>query len=193
MANEDDEARITKGVLLELQEVYRWFKRTGTSQIQQALDALDGSDFAPPEWVILQENLLPGSNAKAELTKWSGSTNTHTSRGVEVEVYDPHYRNFGILYDSILVQLNRRNGRLECVGESGLVRIGKTTGTITAGSSGTVNVWRGSTAAETNPVVALTAHLDWMHGSEDISSGKEVQVRYFTDAEKWRITGAECE
>jgi hypothetical protein len=191
MANEDDEARITKGVLLELQEVYRWFKRTGTSQIQQALDALDGSDFAPPEWVILTENLTPGSNAKAELTKWDG--NAHVSKSLEVEIYDPHHRNFGIIGDVFQVQLNRRNSQLECVGESGLVRIGKTTGTITAGSSGTVNVWTGSTAAETNPVVALTAHLDWMHGSEDISSGKEVQVRYFTDAEKWRITGAECE
>lgn len=36
-------------------------------------------------------------------------------------------------------------------------------------------------------------YLDWMHGGQQISSGKEVIVKYFPRDSKWRIIHAECE
>lgn len=66
---------------------------------------------------------------------------------------------------------------------------GKADSTITAGSSGTVSVWRGGSDTSYN----VTGYLNWMHGSEDISSGKELVLCYFEDEAKWVIVNAECE
>jgi len=68
-------------------------------------------------------------------------------------------------------------------------RIGKTDSTITDGSSGVVSLWDANADTGAN----ITAHLDWMTGSEDISSGTEVLITWFPIEGKWRITGADCE
>lgn len=57
---------------------------------------------------------------------------------------------------------------------------------ITAGSSGTVTI-DGFTS------VTVTAHLDKMHSSEDISASKQVGVTWFDYEQKWRVMNAECE
>lgn len=62
-------------------------------------------------------------------------------------------------------------------------------GAITAGSSGTVSVYDGGSDSSYN----VTAHLNWMHGSENVSSGKELLIRWFEDEAKWVIVAAECE
>jgi hypothetical protein len=62
-------------------------------------------------------------------------------------------------------------------------------GTIAYGSSGTVSLWtEGGDSGDD-----VTAHLDWMHGDENVSSGKEVLVEWFPTESKWRIVAAECE
>lgn len=66
---------------------------------------------------------------------------------------------------------------------------GKTDATITAGSSGTVSVWRNGSDTSFN----VTGYLNWMDGSEDISGDREVVLHYFEDEAKWVITNAECE
>lgn len=66
--------------------------------------------------------------------------------------------------------------------------VGKTTEQISAGSNGTVEIYRDGTATGEE----VTAELDWMT-SENISSGKEVLINYFYDEFIWRIIGAECE
>lgn len=59
---------------------------------------------------------------------------------------------------------------------------------ITYDSSGTVSVWReGSDTGEN-----LTAHLNWMHGDENIDSGSELLIEWFADEGKWIIVGADC-
>lgn len=66
---------------------------------------------------------------------------------------------------------------------------GKTTSPVTAGSTGSVTLYdKGVSTGAT-----ITAHLDWMHGSEDISSGKEVVVAYFALEDRWRFIASECE
>jgi len=75
------------------------------------------------------------------------------------------------------------------VGQSQIVKIGKADAEITADSSGTVSIWRDGVDTGED----VTAELDWMHGSENISLGKEVLVTWFADEGIWRITGAECE
>lgn len=60
---------------------------------------------------------------------------------------------------------------------------------ITAGSSGPVDVrgdWVGTLGT-------VTAHLDWMHSSQDVSINKQVLIRWFGQERLWRIIAAECE
>ena len=71
------------------------------------------------------------------------------------------------------------------------VKIGVAANNITAGGSGTINIWRNGVL--TSPLETETAQLDWMHGSEDISQNKQVVITWFPDESVWRITGAECE
>jgi hypothetical protein len=81
-------------------------------------------------------------------------------------------------------------GRINNDADSGqLIRKGKTDAAITADSSGTVSIWSGGADTGDN----VTAYLDWAHGDEDISLGKEVFIQWFADEQKWIITGAECE
>jgi hypothetical protein len=60
---------------------------------------------------------------------------------------------------------------------------------ITAGSSGNCKlVFNGAATALT-----ITAHLNWMHGGEQISDGKEAMVHFSEDENKWWLSNAECE
>ena len=70
------------------------------------------------------------------------------------------------------------------------VKIGKADAAITAGSTGTISIWRDG--ADTTENIE-DVELDWMHGSTDVSLGKQVMITYFADEAIWRITGAECE
>ena len=69
-------------------------------------------------------------------------------------------------------------------------KIGKADADITAGSTGTVSIWRDG-ADTTEDVTGVK--LDWMAGTTQVSSGKEVMITWFADESIWRITGAECE
>jgi hypothetical protein len=71
----------------------------------------------------------------------------------------------------------------------GVTCIGKADSEITIDSSGTVSLWTDAGDSGDN----VTAELDWMHGDENVSSGKEVLVAWFPDESLWRIVGAECE
>lgn len=55
---------------------------------------------------------------------------------------------------------------------------------ITAGSSGNVTI---QPAGQT-----LTAYLDWMEGSQNVTSGQELLVVFMRNDNKWIIIGAEC-
>lgn len=75
-----------------------------------------------------------------------------------------------------------------------IVKIGKADAAITFDSSGTVSIWkRNGSGTLVDTTENVTAHLDWMHGDENVSSGKEVLVAWFQDEGIWRIIGAECE
>ena len=69
----------------------------------------------------------------------------------------------------------------------------KTNEKITAGSSGIVSIWQNGKDTERD----VEAFLDWMHRNEDISSDKEILVRWFADQDdgkgQWGIPNAECE
>lgn len=76
------------------------------------------------------------------------------------------------------------------------LKIGKADSDITAGSTGTVSLWQKNPSTGTLEDTGdnVTAYLDWMHGSEDVSSGKQVVIARFGEyGGIWRIIGAECE
>lgn len=66
----------------------------------------------------------------------------------------------------------------------------KLTQTITAGSSGTANVWENGIV--TSPLQTYTVWLNWMHGGEGAASGVEAIARWFDDERKWVIVNVEC-
>lgn len=72
------------------------------------------------------------------------------------------------------------------------IKLGKTVSDIEPDQSGSVTVWDGSdgTPTETDEVIE-DVQLDWMHGGEQVSQGKEVAIMLFGDT--WRIMWAECE
>jgi hypothetical protein len=74
------------------------------------------------------------------------------------------------------------------------VKIGKADADITAGTAGTVNIWRRATptTAAVDTGETVEAYFDWL-STETISAGKEVMVQWFSDEGIWRIVGAECE
>jgi hypothetical protein len=69
------------------------------------------------------------------------------------------------------------------------------------------SIWRGVAAENLAPgvggnvtvtygaglTVNVSAQYDWMHGSTQISVGKEVLVQFFRDENKWRVIAADCE
>lgn len=67
------------------------------------------------------------------------------------------------------------------------VRKAKASGTITAGSTGTANVYiNGSSRG------SVTVYLDWMDSGGNIGSNTEMFIQYFHDQDRWQVIGAEC-
>lgn len=60
---------------------------------------------------------------------------------------------------------------------------------IAIDGAGDVSVFKNGSDTNDN----ITAHLNWMHGGEGISSGKQVLCRWFSDEKRWVIVGADCE
>ena len=67
---------------------------------------------------------------------------------------------------------------------------GKANSDITTGSTGAMSVY--DSGVDTGYDLE-GIHLDWMHGGQQISSGKEVIASYFPLENRWRFTHAECE
>ena len=86
-------------------------------------------------------------------------------------------------------------GTLDCIVRFPTVDQAEVKGVVTESGqidfddSGEVTVHRNGSATTST----ITAHLNWMHGDEDVSNGKEVICRWFGDELKWVIVGAECE
>ena len=68
-----------------------------------------------------------------------------------------------------------------------IVRKARSSGTITAGSSGTANVYINGASRG-----SVTAYLDWMDGGGNIASGTDLYIQYFHDEDRWQVVGAEC-
>lgn len=68
--------------------------------------------------------------------------------------------------------------------------LGKANEDIQPNSTGAISVWRSGldTGYDLEGV-----HLDWMHSSQQVSTGKEVIARYYPSENRWRIVHAECE
>ena len=104
----------------------------------------------------------------------------------EIEVYNPF--GFTSSVGNQMIEYSIEYNRF-VLAQPQTVKIGKADADITVGSTGTVSIWRdGSDTTENED-----AKLDWMAGTTQVSSGKEVMITWFADEGIWRITGAECE
>lgn len=78
------------------------------------------------------------------------------------------------------------------VGLTDVTLLGKPTTDVNPAGSGTVTIWRGHPPIATSYAIN-NVRLQWMHGAQKVSAGKEVQIQFFADDLQWRIVGAECE
>jgi hypothetical protein len=71
-------------------------------------------------------------------------------------------------------------------------------GDIDPDSFGVVDIWRvvepeNGLPELSDPIETLNVWLDWAHGDEKISEGKQVIIGWFPECERWRVIAAECE
>lgn len=137
----------------------------------------------------LTEILEVGKSALATVLLDAGN-GTFDLTTDEVELHDPHDLNYGLINEILPFTYDSVVQTATILGSQGLMRLGKASGGITAGSSGTVQIWD-SVGAVTDATV--TAYLTWMHNSENMTGGKEVIIKYFPEHGKWIIIGRECE
>lgn len=135
--------------------------------------------------------LSPGGEADAYYAVWDSDTEAweaDTTRDT-FKVYDRNKMAFGLDGDVVPFLTHGLAGERQVFAQHKLILKCKPDSNITAGSSGTVSVWSGGSDSGVN----LTAHVDWMDGGDDVSSGKEAMIKYFPDEDKWYVIGAECE
>lgn len=70
-----------------------------------------------------------------------------------------------------------------------LIKKGKTDETIEPDQSGVVSIFEEGGDTGDN----VTAHLDWAHSDERVSTGKEVFLQFWHDEDQWGIIGKACE
>jgi hypothetical protein len=81
-----------------------------------------------------------------------------------------------------------RTGFFVCTRPPSLYKA-KTLEDILPDSKGYANVYQGGVQSG----FAETVWLNWMHGGEKVSAGRQVTINYFEDERKWVIINAECE
>jgi len=132
--------------------------------------------------------LEPGGSEVASVYEWDGGA--WVDSGDNITIYDPMFMNCIYTDEFCSVPLNAESGRYELIGSQGLLRRAEATSTITAGSTGSADF-------DDKPGATLqfssTVHLNHIHGSENISSGKLIFCQYLTDEQKWVVLGADCE
>lgn len=69
---------------------------------------------------------------------------------------------------------------------------GKTLFTVAPDTSTSIQVWRGHPLADATDIITDVRFYS-MHGDQEISAGKFVDVKFYAIDKEWRIVGAECE
>ena len=96
------------------------------------------------------------------------------------------------LWSDVLIRVSRdfRSGQWIADNLSGDYTVrGKVTGSaISAGGTGSVNVWRGVASVRT---VTGVRH-DWMAGATGIATDTELLMKWFPEDNVWRITEIDC-
>ena len=105
----------------------------------------------------------------------------------EITVYNPY--GYAASIGEQLISYSLEYNRF-IVAKPQTVKIGKADAQIPIDSTGTVSIWRDGVDTTEN---ITGVKLDWMAGTTNVSSGKEVMITWFADEGIWRITGAECE
>jgi hypothetical protein len=138
--------------------------------------------YQAPSGIAVPSSTTSPASATCTLMKFNGTSlsTTNTTETVyslvplvEDWIYECHQVNGFIFTVPVAVRL-----------------IGKSNGTITAGGSGSVDVY---SDAATDTGQNVTAYLDWMDGGNDISAGKEVRIEWEPLEAIFRVVGAECE
>lgn len=172
-----------------LQGLYQLRTRTTTDN--------ESEFYFEPQWAQLDagQTLQPGGSVTGKLLVWGGSSFTPTGAAITIE---DHF-SMNCLHPGEQVPVTQHFDRnetapdnWEIVGAHGLTQEAKATSTITAGSTGTATVYIDDPLVA-SAIVDIPVHLKWMHGGQDISNDKEIQIRWNVKAKIWRIPGAQCE
>lgn len=140
------------------------------------------------EHVRLKEVLVPGGKALGKVMISLGDDGW-AEVDEDVTVYDSFYLNYGLIDEVIPYTYNYSTQTACAVGSSGLIRLGVCVDNITKEASGSIQIYDSAGAV---PDCTVTAWLTWMHNNQNLTAGKEVVIRWFTEFEQWIIIGREC-
>jgi hypothetical protein len=140
------------------------------------------------EHVRLKEVLVPGGHALGKIMISLGDAGW-AETDEDVTVYDSFYLNYGLIDEVVPYTYNYSTQTACTVGSTGLIRLGVASGNIIKDASGLVQIYDSVGAV---PDAIVEAWLTWMHNNQNVTSGKEVLVRWFTEFERWIIIGREC-
>lgn len=169
-----------------------------TLQIVQPLDQLrEDSALAIPDATIepatYADNVYTPGSGDASRAIYSTEINKKftkagATRG-KITVLNLH-RGMWLWSDVLIrVALDFRSGQWIADNLSTTHKVrGKASGSIAAGGTGSVSVYRGDSVERT---VTGVKH-DWITGAVGIANEDEVLMSWFDEDAAWRITGAEC-
>lgn len=154
----------------------------------------DGSPLTPerPYFEIQTAALKPGGSASAKWVYWddTGGTWDYPSAVLSPTVYDPYHRAFALPDEVVRCEWHCERKQWEVCEVRGLRRnaVVTETGGISAGSTGTVTIYKDDVATTTT----VEAELVWMDMAQDLAEDAEIAIWYNIDEERWIIDGAEC-
>lgn len=140
------------------------------------------------EHARLKEILVPGGSALGNVMLSLGDDGW-AETDEEVTIYDSFFLNYGLIDEVVPYTYNYSTQTACAVGSSGTIRLGVCTGNITKDASGNVQIYDDVGAV---PDCIVEAWLTWMHNNQNLTTGKEVIIKWFPEFGRWIIIGREC-
>lgn len=146
--------------------------------------------------------VAPANKFVIQLGDWSAFDDTAVGQEtITFEPYEPAetyiaYSHVGWLPENIVLRATLQDGFWHIFPDQfgELKAVVTNAGGIAAGGSGEVTIWLaptlGADPEETGWTV--TAHLNWMHGGQNVDEAKQVLIRWFQDEARWVIVEREC-
>lgn len=173
------------------------FDESGARRIVSAVRRVEGlpigrgiggdtpTDCRPTSFLAQTTDLVVAQNKSTNWAIFAGTTWASEAKTSSTGIKG--YVRKGVVYPNVTYRLHGVGGLLE-VSDPTLSGIGKTSGAITKGTSGTVKIYKGTLGSETDSGSTLTA---WNRYA-DVADAKWVRWAWNDDSKAFDLVAAEC-